>query len=189
MAFTKKHGQWFPFAQHIQIHDSVLKKFETSMVSPTEYSLDYLNPPVNDILKHSVKFTFAHNGYEVKIEKKSKIKFIKSPVSGVLEPSEALTIFYNYVARNPSTGHRIRCCSPHHHTYDKDLPWHHKHHVHELTIKGVETVLIHDNDDRPIQDRNQFKFYVDNVTISITYLGQVDWHNVKDFLKKVSSLP
>jgi hypothetical protein len=185
MAYTSKHGKWFPFAEHIHIHDQVLKQFEYQMLTPQEYSFDYLQ---KDILRHYVEFEFRHNGYKVKIEKKSKIKFKKSLRSGQVEPDEALTTFYNYVARNSDKGHSLRYCSPHESFYDSQLPWHHKHHRHESLSPGSERISVFDNNDRPIDDQGMNQFYVGRKTIHLTYLGQLDWPNVKEFLKEVNNL-
>ncbi len=75
MAFTTKHGRWFPFAEHIRIHDEVLEKYAYLMLVPFEYSFEYIQ---KDILRHSVEFEFSHNCYKVKIDKHSKLKFKKN---------------------------------------------------------------------------------------------------------------
>jgi hypothetical protein len=184
MSYTTKHGQWFPFSQHIQIHDDVLAKYESAMIVPQEYSLNYLS---HDVLEHSVEFEFSHNGYRVKIEKESYVKFSKNSVTGKFEPTQALTKFYNYVAWHSDKGHHIRYCSPHEENYRSDLPWHHKHHSHESWKKNQDTVKIYSNDDRPFTDRSKIQFTVDRSTVKINYLGEIDWPNVKDFLKQVHS--
>lgn len=185
MAFTTKHGRWFPFADHIRIHDEVLGKYAYLMLVPADYSFEYIQ---QDILRHSVEFEFPHNGYKIKIEKHSKLKFRKNSRTGQIEPDEALTIYYNYVARNSSKGHHLRYCSPHESFYDSELPWHHKHHRHESIQSNLENVSIFDSDDRPAADQSTNQFHVSRKTIRIRYLGQTDWPNVKDFLKEVSEL-
>lgn len=185
MAYTTKHGKWFPFTAHIEIHDQVLKQFESYMVTPQEYSFNYIQ---KDVLQHSVEFEFSHNGYRVKIEKKSKIKFKKNSRTGQVEPDEALTIYYNYVARNSKKGHSLRYCSPHESFYDSELPWHHKHHRHESIKQNAENISIFDSDNRPVDDQGMNQIYVGNKIIGISHIGQVDWPNVKDFLKEVYNL-
>jgi len=185
MAFTTKHGRWFPFTDHIRIHDEVLEKYAFSMLVPVEYSFEYIQ---KDVLKHSVEFVFSHNGYKVKIDKHSKLKFKKNSRTNQFEPDEALTIYYNYVARNSSKGHHLRYCSPHESFYNSELPWHHKHHKHDSIQTLRENVSIFDNDDRAVADQATNQFYIGRKTVHIRYLGQTDWPNVKDFLKEVSEL-
>lgn len=185
MAFTTKHGRWFPFIEHIRIHDEVLEKYTYLMVSPIEYSFDYIQ---EDILRHFVEFEFLHNAYKIKIEKHSKLKRKKDSRTGQLEPFEALTVYYNYVARNSGKGHHLRYCSPHESFYNSELPWHHKHHKHESTLKTSETVSIFDDDDRPSPDQSNNQLHLNGKSINIRYLGKTDWPNVSDFLKEVSGL-
>lgn len=184
MAFTKKHGQWFPFTSHISIHDSVLKSYETLMITPTDYSLNNLP---NNVLEHFVEFQFAHNNYKIKINKKSNIKYRKNKKTGKDEPFEALTFFYNYVARNPSKGHSIRFCSGHITKYDKNVPWHHLNHCHETIANAPEKVSVYFDDDRPSGDKGSNIYPIGNKNIHVVYLGQIDWPNIKEFLEQVSS--
>jgi hypothetical protein len=184
MAYSNKHGVPFPFTQHIDIHDQVLKKFEPQMAVPQEYSIDYETTD-KSVIKHSVEFIFNHNHIKVKIEKKSKITY-KRDKQNIIVPCSALTIWYNYVAR--SSKYNLRYCSPHTDEFDPINPWHNKHHRHESTGKTSEEISVFDDDNRPSNQRSSNKYHVHKKTITLKYLGQVDWPNVKEFLREVSKL-
>lgn len=179
---ASKHGIWFDFDRHIDIHRNVLSGWKSSMVTPTDYTETWEKPNEH---KFSVKFIFAINGYEIKITKITKVsfKYLKNNIS---IPDKALTTDFSYAAFNNHKNHMIRYCSPHEIIYDQTMPWHHKHHRHEFN-NNVENILIYSDDDRPFLDRFKRKFPVDGHMATIQHQN-IDWPHISEFLTEIYKL-
>jgi len=185
MPKPKKHGMWFDFTRHIDIHDNVLAGYENSMVSSTKYTKTWKSN--NTFIEHYVKFEFAHNGYTLEITKESQVSYINHKKYGRV-PHEAKTTYFNYVAINQSKNHHIRYCSPHDTNYDSNRPWHNKDHRHESMVSGQESILIYSKDDRPFTDRLKKKFKVGKVNVSIQYDVNDDWPLLGEFFADIYKL-
>lgn len=177
-----KHGIWFDFDRHIDIHRNNLAGWKSSMVVPADYDEIWEAP---DVHKFSLKFQFQINGYEIKITKLSKVSF-KVIKNNVQIPDKVKTLEYSYVGYNQHKNHMIRYCSPHSDTYDKQLPWHHKHHRHEFD-GYIENILIYSEDDRPYLDRFKKNFLSGKQNVSIQFQN-IEWPHVSEFLSEIYKL-
>ena len=185
MTKSKKHGMWFDFTRHMDIHDNVLAGYENSMVHQKKYQKQWNKDKT--AIEHYVKFEFAHNGYVLEITKESQVSYVNHKKHGKI-PHEAKTIYYNYVAINHTKNHYIRYCSPHELNYDSNRPWHSQNHRHESTSSDKETILIYSRDDRPLTDRFKKKFKVKKKNIIINYDSNDDWPVLGEFFADIYKL-
>jgi hypothetical protein len=177
-----KHGIQFDFIRHIQIHRNVLSGWASSMVTPQVYT-EIIS---GDLLELSVKFQFAHNGYEVEVQKFGKITFMTDSMGNKF-PHQVITTSFGYAAFNQSTGNFIRICSPHEYTYNPNYPWHSKPHRHDLDNAG-ETITIYSDDDRPLRDRLRGRKYTSGKKqVEIEYTDE-DWHHLSEFYSEIFKL-
>lgn len=179
-----KHGIWFDFIRHMQIHRSVLAGWSSCMVNPQTYSENI----AGDTLELQVKFQFAVNGYEVEIQKFGKIAFTMD-VGGNKVPHQVRTETFGYSAFNQVKGHSIRICSPHEFKYNPNYPWHTKHHRHDIDTSG-ELITIYSEDDRPIYDKIRFghKYMSGGKQVKVQYTDQT-WPHLSEFFSETFKLP
>ena len=183
MPYTNKHGQKLDFNRHYDINESVLQRYDQFMIQPTIYNID---PSTPELIRQEAVFTFANNGYNIEVVKKSEVIF-----SNKSTPQYAKTHSYEYMGIHPGTGHYIRYDSAHLEQYSSTLPWEHKHHRHESLNphKNTEKIEVFANDDRLKKDRKTNLYKTSTHQVTLSYLGEVDWPHVSEFLDEILKLP